>query len=126
MDAPLLAPNLESRNHLVAPNSLAAPLSPQRNRNTCRGLYAPRSDESIPSGCRAFPILPMRSDKRNGGSMKIKTKRMFSGVSPYHKYDIATGQLETAIRLFMTEGCDMFSALTLAAAAGSGQRRQKL
>ena len=50
--------------------------------------------------------------------MKIKTKRMFSGVSPYHKYDIATGQLETAIRLFLTDGCDMFSALTLAAAAG--------
>lgn len=50
--------------------------------------------------------------------MKIKTKRMFSGVSQYHKYDIAIGQLETAIRLFLQEGCDMFSALTLAAAAG--------
>jgi len=50
--------------------------------------------------------------------MKIKTKRMFSGVSPYHKYDIAIGQVETAIRLFLTDGCDMFSALTLAAAAG--------
>ena len=50
--------------------------------------------------------------------MKAKTKRMFSGDSQYHKFDIATGQLETAIRLFLTDGCDMFSAITLAAAAG--------
>lgn len=50
--------------------------------------------------------------------MKPKTQRMFSGTRQYHKSDIAIGQLETAIRLFLTEGCDMFSALTLAAAAG--------
>jgi hypothetical protein len=43
---------------------------------------------------------------------------MFSGERRYHKYDIARGQLETAIRLFLTDGCDMFSAVTLAAASG--------
>lgn len=43
---------------------------------------------------------------------------MFSGKHRYHKFDIATGQLETAIRLFLVNGCDMFSAVTLAAAAG--------
>jgi hypothetical protein len=43
---------------------------------------------------------------------------MFSGTSRYHKFDIATGQLETSIRLFLVDGCDMFSAITLAAAAG--------
>ena len=50
--------------------------------------------------------------------MKPKTQRMFSGNHRYHKYDIARGQLETAIRLFLIDGCDMFSAITLAAAAG--------
>jgi hypothetical protein len=50
--------------------------------------------------------------------MKPKKKRMFSGNHRYHKFDIATGQLETAIRLFLVDGCDMFSAVTLAAAAG--------
>ena len=50
--------------------------------------------------------------------MKLKTQRMFSGNREYHKLDIATGQLETAIRLFLVDGCDMFSAITLAAAAG--------
>jgi hypothetical protein len=50
--------------------------------------------------------------------MKPKTKRMFSGVTRYHKFDVATGQLETAIRLFLMDGCDMFSAVTLAGAAG--------
>jgi hypothetical protein len=50
--------------------------------------------------------------------VKPKNKRVFSGKCRYHKYDIATGQLETAIRLFLTDGCDMFSALSLAAAAG--------
>ena len=49
---------------------------------------------------------------------KSKSKRMFSGEAGYHKLDIARGQLETAIRLFLTEGCDMFSAITLAGAAG--------
>lgn len=43
---------------------------------------------------------------------------MFSGTCRYHKFDIATGQLETSIRLFLVDGCDMFSAVTLAAAAG--------
>src|SRR5688500_13996505 len=51
-------------------------------------------------------------------SLEPKNKRMFSGKAPYHKFDIATGQLETAIRLFLTDGADMFSAITLAAAAG--------
>ena len=50
--------------------------------------------------------------------MKSLTPRMFSGKRSYHKVDIATGQLETAIRLFLVDGCDMFSAITLAAAAG--------
>ncbi|MEK7223004.1 MAG: hypothetical protein AAB156_01865 [Pseudomonadota bacterium] len=50
--------------------------------------------------------------------MKPKTQRMFSGIHRYHKFDIATGQLETSIRLFLVDGCDMFSAVTLAAAAG--------
>lgn len=50
--------------------------------------------------------------------MKPKTERMFSGNRRYHKFDIATGQLETSIRLFLVEGCDMFSTVTLAAAAG--------
>lgn len=50
--------------------------------------------------------------------MKPKIKRMFSGTCRYHKFDIATGQLETSIRLFLVDGCDMFSAVTLAAAAG--------
>jgi hypothetical protein len=49
---------------------------------------------------------------------KSKTKRMFSGSVDYHKFDIARGQLETAIRLFLVDGCDMFSAITLAGAAG--------
>ncbi len=56
---------------------------------------------------------------------KSKTKRMFSGTAEYHKLDIARGQLarparciETAIRLFLVDGCDMFSAITLAGAAG--------
>src|SRR4051812_40738069 len=44
---------------------------------------------------------------------------MFTGVRTHHKFDIATGQLETAIRLFLVDGADMFSALTLAAAAGA-------
>lgn len=52
-------------------------------------------------------------------TFKRKTKRMFSGVARYHKVDIAAGQLRTAIRLFLTDGCDMFSAITLAGAAGS-------
>ncbi|WP_212787069.1 hypothetical protein [Ferrigenium kumadai] len=50
--------------------------------------------------------------------MKPKTQRMFSGNHRYHKVDIARGQLETAIRLFLVDGCNMFSAITLAAAAG--------
>jgi len=49
---------------------------------------------------------------------KSKTQRMFSGTAEYHKLDIARGQLETAIRLFLVDGCDMFSAITLAGAAG--------
>jgi hypothetical protein len=49
---------------------------------------------------------------------KSKTKRMFSGTAEYHKLDITRGQLETAIRLFLVDGCDMFSAITLAGAAG--------
>jgi hypothetical protein len=56
--------------------------------------------------------------QRTGDFMKSKIKRMFSGTSSYHKIDIATGQLETAIRLFLNDGSDMFSAVTLAAAAG--------
>jgi hypothetical protein len=51
-------------------------------------------------------------------SMKSKTKRMFSGKPTYHKFDIARGQLETAIRLFLIDGADMFSAIALAANAG--------
>lgn len=51
--------------------------------------------------------------------MKLKSKRMFSGEGRYHKFDIAHGQLEQAIRLFLIDGCDMFSALTLAGAAGA-------
>jgi hypothetical protein len=51
--------------------------------------------------------------------MAAEAKRMFSGKARYHKYDIATGQLETAIRLFLVEGCDKFSAVTLAGAAGN-------
>jgi len=50
--------------------------------------------------------------------MKPKIKRMFSGIRRYHKVTVATGQLETTIRLFLTDGCDMFSAVTLAGAAG--------
>lgn len=50
--------------------------------------------------------------------MKPKIERMFSGIRQHHKFDIATGQLETAIRLFLVDGCDMFSSVTLAAAAG--------
>jgi len=50
--------------------------------------------------------------------MKPKNKRMFSGKREYHKFDIAVGYLETAIRLFLQDGCDMFSALHLAGAAG--------
>jgi hypothetical protein len=50
--------------------------------------------------------------------MKSKVKRMFTGKSSYHKFDIARGQIETAIRLFLTDGCDMFSAIALAANAG--------
>lgn len=49
---------------------------------------------------------------------KPKTKRMFSGTAEYHKFDVARGQIETAIRLFLVDGCDMFSAITLAGAAG--------
>jgi hypothetical protein len=48
----------------------------------------------------------------------FKNKRAFSGTASYHKIDIARGQLETAIRLFLVEECDMFSAITLANAAG--------
>ena len=55
----------------------------------------------------------------NGGSFKPKVKRMFSGTSPYHRFDIARGQLETAIKLFLIDGADMFSAITLAGAAGA-------
>ena len=51
--------------------------------------------------------------------MKLKGKRMFSGVSRYHKFDIASAQLEMAIRLFLLDGGDKFSALTLAGAAGA-------
>lgn len=43
---------------------------------------------------------------------------MFTGTSSYHKFDIARCQLETAIRRFLQDGCDMFSAITLAGAAG--------
>ena len=50
--------------------------------------------------------------------MKPTAKRMFSGVHEYHRFDIGGGQLETAIRLFLIDGCDMFSVITLAAAAG--------
>src|SRR5271165_5717221 len=50
--------------------------------------------------------------------MKSKTKRMFTGKATYHKFDISRGQLETAIRLFLTDGADMFSAIALGANAG--------
>ena len=50
--------------------------------------------------------------------MQPRTQRKFSGKHGYHKFDIAQGQLETSIRLFLTDGADMFSAITLAAAAG--------
>lgn len=50
--------------------------------------------------------------------MKPKNLRMFSGTRSYNKFDIAVGQLETAIRLFLQDGCDMFSAITLAGSAG--------
>ncbi len=63
-----------------------------------------------------------RRAERWGPSMskfKSKTKRMFSGTAEYHKLDIARGQLETAIRLFLVDGCDMFSAITL---AGAGRK----
>ena len=49
--------------------------------------------------------------------MEIKTRRTFSGEANYHKFEIACGQLETAIHLFLTDGADMFSAITLGAAA---------
>lgn len=49
---------------------------------------------------------------------KSKKKRPFSGTAEYHKFDIARGQLDTAIQLFLLDGCDMFSAITLAGAAG--------
>ena len=51
-------------------------------------------------------------------TMKSKHPRMFSGTRSYNKFDIAVGQLETAIRLFLQDGCDMFSAITLAGSAG--------
>ena len=50
--------------------------------------------------------------------MKSKNQRTFTGKATYHKFDIARGQLETAIRLFLTDGADMFSAIALAANAG--------
>jgi hypothetical protein len=50
--------------------------------------------------------------------MKSKVKRTFTGKSNYHRFDIAVGQIETAIRLFLTDGCDMFSAIALASNAG--------
>lgn len=50
--------------------------------------------------------------------MKSKNPRMFSGEQQWNKFDIAKGQIETAIRLFLTDGCDMFSAITLAGSAG--------
>jgi hypothetical protein len=50
--------------------------------------------------------------------MKSKTQRTFSGKAGYHKFDMARGQIETAIRLFVTDGADMFSAIALAANAG--------
>jgi hypothetical protein len=50
--------------------------------------------------------------------MKSKNPRMFSGTARYNKFDVGVGQIETAIRLFITDGCDMFSAITLAGCAG--------
>jgi hypothetical protein len=50
--------------------------------------------------------------------MKSKSQRTFSGKAGYHKFDMARGQIETAIRLFLTDGADMFSAIALAANAG--------
>ncbi len=50
--------------------------------------------------------------------MKSKNPRMFSGTARYNKFDVGVGQIETAIRLFITDGCDMFSAITLAGSAG--------
>lgn len=50
--------------------------------------------------------------------MKSKTQRTFSGKAGYHKFDMARGQIETAIRLFLADGADMFSAIALAANAG--------
>jgi hypothetical protein len=50
--------------------------------------------------------------------MKSKNPRVFSGAAHYNKFDVGVGQLETAIRLFLTDGCDMFSAITLAGSAG--------
>jgi carboxyl-terminal processing protease len=46
--------------------------------------------------------------------MKSKNVRAFTGKASYHKFDIARGQLETAIRLFLTDGADMFSPIALA------------
>lgn len=43
---------------------------------------------------------------------------MFSGSRQYDKFTIGVGQLETAIRLFVADCCDMFSAITLAGSAG--------
>jgi hypothetical protein len=50
--------------------------------------------------------------------VKLTIKRMLTGTASYHKFDIARGQLETAIRLFLQDGCDVFSAITLVRAAG--------
>jgi hypothetical protein len=52
------------------------------------------------------------------GNMKSKIERTFTGKASYHKFDIARDQIETAIRLFLTDGADMFSAIALAANAG--------
>ena len=51
--------------------------------------------------------------------MKPKTQRTFSGKASYHKFDMARGQIETAIRLFLNDGADMFSAIALAANSGA-------
>jgi hypothetical protein len=56
---------------------------------------------------------PMDSD-----ALIPKTKRPFSGKARYHKIDMARGQLDTAIRLFLVDGGDICSAITLAGAAG--------
>ena len=50
--------------------------------------------------------------------MKSKNPRVLSGTQRYNKFDVGVGQIETAIRLFTTDGCDMFSTITLAGSAG--------